>query len=182
MNKLIPRNDEPMKRRITSARRRIVCVKPGKLSRFYNSMTHGLLLHGGNFASIDVPGATVTIAGGINYEGDVVGSYTDANGKAHGFLLSHGEYTTIDDPNAGPPGTNAWDINTADTVVCSYADSKGTPRGYSLRHGEFETIVVPGSLSGFAFGINPQGDIVGQYTDAHGMTHGFLLGHEGTDK
>ncbi len=26
-----------------------------------------------------------------------------------------------------------------------------------------------------AFGINPQGDIVGLYTDKAGVTHGFLL-------
>jgi hypothetical protein len=36
---------------------------------------------------------------------------------------------------------------------------------------------VPGAVTGStqAFGINPQGDIVGIYSDGSGMTHGFLL-------
>src|SRR5215472_9095185 len=41
----------------------------------------------------------------------------------------------------------------------------------------FTTIDPPGSTFTFPFGINPQGDIVGNYV-AGGVTHGFLL-HEG---
>ena len=40
--------------------------------------------------------------------------------------------------------------------------------------GAFEPINVPNAVATRAFGINPQGDIVGSYT-AGGMTHGFLL-------
>jgi probable HAF family extracellular repeat protein len=40
--------------------------------------------------------------------------------------------------------------------------------------GPFEPINVPGAVGTRAFGINPQGDIVGSYTAA-GRTHGFLL-------
>jgi hypothetical protein len=40
--------------------------------------------------------------------------------------------------------------------------------------GTFERIDVPGATGTRAFGNNPQGDIVGSYTDASG-THGFLL-------
>jgi len=42
--------------------------------------------------------------------------------------------------------------------------------------GSFERIDVPGAIGTRAFGINPQGDIVGSYTDPSG-THGFLLSH-----
>src|SRR5713226_937876 len=41
----------------------------------------------------------------------------------------------------------------------------------------FTTIDPPGSTFTFPFGINPQGDIVGNYV-ASGAIHGFLL-HEG---
>jgi uncharacterized membrane protein len=44
----------------------------------------------------------------------------------------------------------------------------------STYDGEILTLNVPGAVATRAFGINPQGDIVGSYT-AGGMTHGFLL-------
>src|SRR5947209_17255863 len=39
----------------------------------------------------------------------------------------------------------------------------------------YSTIDVPNSTSTFALGINARGDIVGQYDDRNGVTHGFLL-------
>jgi probable HAF family extracellular repeat protein len=49
--------------------------------------THGYLLSGGEFTSIDFPGATLTTANGINARGDIVGRYFSADGVQHGFLL-----------------------------------------------------------------------------------------------
>jgi probable HAF family extracellular repeat protein len=40
---------------------------------------------------------------------------------------------------------------------------------------DFTTIDVPGAVFTSASGINPRGDIVGNYTDGTGRTHGFLL-------
>src|ERR1043166_6954321 len=39
----------------------------------------------------------------------------------------------------------------------------------------FTTIDVPGAIFTVAEGINPAGEIVGIYTDANGVDHGFLL-------
>ena len=50
--------------------------------------------------NIDVPGGTNTSPWGINDNGQIVGTFTDANGGNRGFLLSGSAYTTIDDPNA----------------------------------------------------------------------------------
>ena len=50
--------------------------------------THGFLISGDEFQTIDIPGAVATTAIGINARGDIVGGYTDMNGKVHGFLLS----------------------------------------------------------------------------------------------
>src|SRR6266700_3383296 len=64
--------------------------------------------HDHGFTTIDVPGASITEAFGINPEGNVVGSYRNAAGL-HGFLLSRRErdddgdndaFTTIDVPGA----------------------------------------------------------------------------------
>ena len=46
--------------------------------------SHGLLLRHGAFTIIDVPGATATVAFGVNNLGDVVGRYTDIAGVLHG--------------------------------------------------------------------------------------------------
>jgi len=49
--------------------------------------THGFLISGGAFTTIDVPGASATAALGMNARGGIVGAYSDAKG-VHGFLLS----------------------------------------------------------------------------------------------
>ena len=46
--------------------------------------------------------------------------------------------------------------------------------GYLLSGGEFTSFDFPSANSTEAFGINPRGDIVGEYISA-GVTHGFLL-------
>ena len=41
--------------------------------------------------------------------------------------------------------------------------------------GQVSPIHFPGSLSDYANGINPQGDIVGRYAGADLKNHGYLL-------
>jgi hypothetical protein len=53
--------------------------------------THGFLLRNGRFHTIDFPGASFTVAFGINDGGDIGGIYTLA-GVNHGFLLSDGTF------------------------------------------------------------------------------------------
>src|SRR6266508_408447 len=135
--------------------------------------------HDHGFTSIDVPGASFTEAFGINPEGNVVGSYLNAAGL-HGFLLSKGAFTTIDVPGAS--FTQAFGINPEGNVVGVYSNATGT-HGFLLRRRErdddgdndaFTTIDVPGASFTEAFGINPEGNVVGLYRNATG-THGFLL-------
>jgi uncharacterized membrane protein len=45
----------------------------------------------GTITSIDYPDSIDTKALGINNQGDIVGSYVDANGKAHGFITKKGD-------------------------------------------------------------------------------------------
>jgi hypothetical protein len=45
-----------------------------------NSNLHGFLLRKGTLAIIDVPGATLTAASGINPQGDIVESYDSSSG------------------------------------------------------------------------------------------------------
>ena len=124
------------------------------------------------FTPIDVPGASVTEAFGINPEGDIVGFYEAGPPPfvGHGFLLSKGVFTPINVPGASL--TEANGINPQGVIVGAY-DETGV-HGFLLSKGVFTPIDVPGASLTFASGINPRGDIVGLYSDATG-THGFLL-------
>src|SRR5215831_3664019 len=74
--------------------------------------SHGFLLSGGTYITLDDPLATAgTFAQGINATGQIAGYYKNASGL-HGFLLSGGTYTTLDDPLA-TMGTFASGINAA---------------------------------------------------------------------
>src|SRR5262245_16496142 len=46
------------------------------------------------------------------------------------------------------------------------------------RQYDFTSIDVPGAVETRARGLNDKGDVVGNYTDADGVLHGFLL-HDG---
>src|SRR5262249_55004649 len=104
--------------------------------------------------TLDVPGATVTRALGINDVGQIVGTYDNASGH-HGFLYFNGVYTSIDDPQAGTmPGQGTYGASGIDNagnivgyyVVCSNhfhailetptpQPPSGTTADMILRHG-----------------------------------------------
>ena len=58
---------------------------------------------------------------------------------------------------------------TAITVLATLPISVG------LSAQQFTTIDVPGATATFALSTNPPGDIVGDYQDSRGNSHGFLL-------
>jgi probable HAF family extracellular repeat protein len=130
------------------------------------------------FISFDVPGATSTIAQGINADGAVVGYFVDSGGKQHGFLLSHGSFTTIDYP--GAVGTQAIGINSQGDIVGSHSDdasgSASALHGFLLQQGTFTTLTYPGRLGLIAQRINDAGQIVGcnHDNDMGASMHGFL--------
>jgi probable HAF family extracellular repeat protein len=50
---------------------------------------HGFVYDRGVFTSLDVPGASATVAFGINARGQIVGAYDDTDtGVFHGFLAT----------------------------------------------------------------------------------------------
>jgi probable HAF family extracellular repeat protein len=79
----------------------------------------------GKFTRIDFPGASLTVASGINNRGQVVGGYLDAEGRPHGFLWDKGRFTTIDVP--GAPNTVAFGINDRGQIVGTYENPDAAP-------------------------------------------------------
>ncbi len=102
---------------------------------FYTSRATGntdgfLLTHRGHFTDLAVPGATSTMALGVNGRDEVVGVYTAASGAMHGFTWTpqHG-FTIIDDPN-GIGTTTINGVNDRGQLAGFYVDSLGNTDGF----------------------------------------------------
>lgn len=125
------------------------------------------------FTTIDVPGANITEAHGINNVGQILGQYTDT--VVHGFVDTGGVLTTLDVPGAN--GTAAFGINDAGQVVGYYGSFTPPPPlpNFLYTSGVYTTIidVPPGAIGTQVQGINNTGQIVGYFNDGTG-THGFL--------
>jgi uncharacterized membrane protein len=125
---------------------------------FVLGATSNVFADGPTFATIDFPGATQTLAWGINTRGDIVGAYLNADKSDHGFLLSGGQYSTIDFP--GATATEAFTINPRGDAGGFYTVA-GVNHGFVLSGGQFTTIDFPGATSSEVGAINPRGDILG---------------------
>jgi hypothetical protein len=137
------------------------------------------------------------ISQGINSAGYIVGDY-DTPGGSRGFILSpdRTKLTTLADPLAATfvqgcginhGGTRARGINDSGTVTGFYLDANCVAHGfvYDSVSGTFTTLDNPlafngaqnasGSSGTFLPGINNAGEIAGQYGDANGHYHGFVV-------
>ncbi len=122
---------------------------------------------------LDAPGATATVANGINAAGAVVGFFTDPSRRVHGFLRAPaGAFTTIDAP--GAPTTAAYGINGAGQIVGLFGDTRSTHGFVRTPGGTVTAINVPAAAVTIAYGINDAGQIVGVYEDAARHQHGFV--------
>jgi probable HAF family extracellular repeat protein len=133
---------------------------------------HGFLSDDGAFTPIDVPGASGTVAFGINDRSQIVGSFVDDRRAVHGFLLDDGVFTQIDFPDA--TFTTANGITKRGQIVGTFFDAGDVAHGYLLDDGVFITIDAPGATTTEAVGINNRGQIVGTFIDAAGVAHGFV--------
>ena len=146
------------------------------------SVAHGFILDGGQYTTLDFPGAAGTNLTGINPSGELSGFYcsdpacgTTGNATTnHSFVVSKkGAFTSFDPP--GAVSSTASTVNPSGAVVGAYTDSGGVTHGYLLYHGTFATIDFPGATFTFAGGNNPEGDIIGTYSDSANVFHSFLL-------
>src|SRR5207302_5079603 len=93
------------------------------------------------FTTIDFPGATPTMARGLNSPGQIVGEYSDVTRKGHGFLLAAGSFATLDVPS-GASRTVAFGNNNLGEIAGFYIDAASTFHGFVLAKGAFTTIDV----------------------------------------
>jgi hypothetical protein len=107
----------------------------GGIAGFYTNAagtTDGFLKVGGKFTDLAVPGASSTMALGVNDHDEVVGTYTVGSGSSavmHGFTwTSRAGFQTVDDPH-GMGTTTINGVNNAGDLVGFYVDSAGNTDG-----------------------------------------------------
>jgi hypothetical protein len=139
---------------------------------------------------------------GLNNKGVEVGYFYNTNNgvpvdNQFGFFEKNGVFTEVNNPNTpglfGNPDPNTGvlienqliGVNDHDIAVGFYLDKFGTAQGYTydIKTGKFSAnIDDPNANSGEPGGtvtaaINNKGDIVGFYTDASNVIHGFVDNH-----
>ncbi len=143
-----------------------------------HSHYHGFGWLPGVFLSLDYPGSVGTYLGGVNNLGVAAVGYSLDGTTFHSAAYSFpsGAWTTYPDiPGysstewyyVSDPGVGVGEAFGASTAVAWIWDP--VSQSYSF-------MAVPGSAqySTAANGINDKGQVVGQFTDAEGVQHGFL--------
>jgi hypothetical protein len=153
-----------------------------------SSVSHGFVLRGGTYTTVDYPGAAGTELSSINPSGEMSGATCSdpacgdfgATNVTHSFLVSKkGVFSATFDP-PGATGSTPSVVIPSGAVVGAFTTASGTTcstqcEGYLLYHGSYATINYPGSSFTFAGGANAEGTIVGIYTDSSGAGHGYLF-------
>jgi hypothetical protein len=146
-----------------------------------------LLLDRGVFRPLsDVPDADVTTHLRNNNRGQVVGVYgdlSDETPRLRGFLMKKRRVTRLDVPGALltlPLGINdqgqvvgGW--VGPDATVNPVTGETGPVHGFLWEQGLYTKFDVPGATTTAPYEINNRGQIVGNYADAKGAQHGFVM-------
>jgi hypothetical protein len=125
-------------------------------------ITHGFVLRGSVYTTIDKPGASLTTVNGISAPGQLAGMYQDAT-RLHAYFWNNGTFTTLDPP--GSTRSQGFFLNAQGQVVGVYRDSTlniNKRHGFLWSRGTFinTMINVPGDhpvLGTSAIGINDRG-------------------------
>lgn len=143
------------------------------------SFNDAFLLRNGEFTTIEFPHApgekpdTAEAAWDINNAGTVVGVMRPGHGMLEGFRYENGDFHSISTPEFEVH--SAFGINDHGTIVGSFFFPRENVSGtYFLRQGVFTRFAIPGATDTRVFGINNAEEVVGQYTDAQGVSHSFF--------
>ncbi len=96
-----------------------------------NGPDRGYLLAKGSYLSIEVPGAQVTQARGINDTGAIAGNYyRELGGEPLGFLLDRGNFQTIHVPCA--ERTILFDVTNPGDPIGHFVERHGFVYGFRV--------------------------------------------------
>jgi probable HAF family extracellular repeat protein len=131
-----------------------------------SGVTHGFLLQGSAYTTMDVPGAAHTSANGINNAGYVVLGWANASGTYAGSVYNPKtqQYETIKVPGAGPSGSVPGYINNVGDITFAWFEGTTFLTQSALFHdGKFYKSTVNKFFQTRANGINDNNTFVGAY-------------------
>lgn len=137
-----------------------------------NSVTHGFLLKGGKYTTLDPPGSRGTVATGVDKKDNVVMYWANSAGTFSSSLYNGKTYKTINVPNEA--SSIATDINTGGDVTYQVIDSNNVNHGALLHKGKYYVLDYPKSAFTFSGAVNDHSTIVGSWrTTASGHNIGY---------
>lgn len=124
---------------------------------------HGFLynINTNTFTTLDVPGATYTLAIGVNDSGEITFEWLNATFVYSGATLKNGHYKTLNVPFMGQ--SKARGINVHGWINFTAQDSSGVWHGFLYKGGAFQQYDVAKSTNTYGFGINSSGQLVGGF-------------------
>jgi len=156
----------------------------GQVTGSYNDpsdVNHGFLREAdGTILSFDPPGSTNTISNGINGSGVMTGSYHDTHD--YGFIReANGDFITFDASSGGSGfGTYPYAISDSGEVAGGSYDSSHDEHSFLRQsNGTIINFDPPGAESDTAYGIGPNGQVIGSAT-INGTAYGYIRDQSGT--
>ncbi|MEK7404824.1 MAG: right-handed parallel beta-helix repeat-containing protein [Acidobacteriota bacterium] len=145
-------------------------------NRTGDTLHRGFVYSGGRFISVEYPEPNLmSCLFHINDESDAIGHWQDTAGIRHGLLWSKGKLTSFDLPGASQTMIDSGTITPAGDIAGPYRDLRGKAKGFLLSKGTVTRLEVPGARQTIVADVNRLGELVGNYTDAGGVTHGLLM-------
>ena len=129
----------------------------------------------GVFTRYDFPGSQKTDFYALSHNGVAAGHYKDSDGLYHGVVLEDGELRQYDFP--GATQTFIYGISDETGALSgNIVDEAGVTHAFS---GDL-IITFPGAVATYGDFVNAAGAVVGSYTDADGMPHGYIRNPDGS--
>jgi hypothetical protein len=144
-----------------------------------NGVVHGFLLKGKKYTTLDVPGASETVATGIDKNGWIVMYWADSKGVIESSLTKNNgkTYKTINVPGAA--GSLASDLDAAGDVTYEWLDSSNLGHGALLHAGKYYKFDHPKGVQTYGGGINDKNLIVGGFQAvSQGPFQGFKAAYK----
>ena len=101
----------------------------------------------------------------------IVGLFTDMDGRGKGYFIDRGRLEPFEVPGAA---TTAGGTSTRPASPWGLSRQRSKFHGFQFDGTDFGRIDFPGATATRVFGINAGGDMVGNYVDISGRTHGFI--------
>ena len=127
------------------------------------------------FTTLNIPGATATLAVGINDSDEITFEWVNATFVYSGAILKSRTYTILNVP--GMTQSKARGINVHGWISFDAQDTTGAWHGFLYKNGVFTQYDVANAANTYGFGINSSGVLVGGYNPSSAPT--TQVGFEG---